>query len=46
MVVMAMMVAAVILVRLGRDRRGDDGRNKGGSAKEFQSGHLSLLKIR
>ena len=45
MVMMPMMVAADILIRLRRDRRGDHGHNKSGGAKEFQSDHLSLLNI-
>jgi hypothetical protein len=42
-VMVMMAVAANILIRLGRDRPGDHGRNKSGGTKEFQSDHLSLL---
>src|SRR3954465_5538099 len=40
-VMMVMMpVAANMLIRLGQDRRGDHGYNKGRGAKQFQSDHL------
>jgi hypothetical protein len=46
MVVVMTMVAANIFVRLCRDRRGNHRRNNYGGAKDFQSDHLLLLKLR